>query len=67
MVFGSKPYVSFENPKVQAEAEKDIDGYLNQFENGAILDEVQRIPDIFRYLQEIFDNNKTRGQFILTG
>jgi uncharacterized protein len=67
MVFGSKPYVSFENPKVQAEVEKDIAGFLTQFENGAILDEVQRIPDIFRYLQEIFDNNKTRGQFILTG
>ena len=67
MVFGSKPYVTFENPKVQSEAEKDIEGYLRHFEHGAILDEVQRIPEIFRYLQEILDNNKTRGQFILTG
>lgn len=25
MVFGSKPYVSFENPKAQAEAEKDLE------------------------------------------
>lgn len=31
MVFGSKPYVTFENPKVQAEAEKDIEGYLRHF------------------------------------
>lgn len=57
------PYINFENPKVQAEAEKDIEGYLNQFEYGTILDEVQRVPDIFRYPREIFDNNKTRGQF----
>ncbi len=32
-----------------------------------MFDEVQRVPDIFRYLQEILDNNKKRGQFILTG
>lgn len=67
MVFRSKPYITFENPKVQAEAEKDIEGYLKRFEDGAILDEVQRIPEIFRYLQEMLDNNKNRGQFILTG
>jgi predicted AAA+ superfamily ATPase len=67
MVFGSKPYVTFENPKTQVSAEQDPEAFLKQFTHGAILDEVQRVPDIFRYLQEIFDNNKTRGQFILTG
>lgn len=32
-----------------------------------MFDEVQRVPDIFRYLQEVLDNNRRRGQFILTG
>jgi len=67
MIFGKKPYFSFENPKIEAEVLKDPEVWLNKFENGAILDEVQRVPDIFRFLQEIFDNNKARGQFILTG
>lgn len=67
MVFCNKPYVSFENPTVQAAAQQDMEAFLNQYKQGAILDEVQRVPDLFRYLQGILDNNKARGQFILTG
>jgi predicted AAA+ superfamily ATPase len=63
----NKPYVNFETPSVQYEAEQNPQGFLKQFKNGAILDEVQRVPHIFRYLQEILDKNRTRGQFILTG
>ena len=67
VLFKDKPYVNFENPTVQFEAEQNPEGFLKQFTNGAVFDEVQRVPHIFRYLQEILDNNPTRGQFILTG
>lgn len=67
VLFKDKPYVNFENPTVQFEAEQNPEGFLKQFTKGAIFDEVQRVPHIFRYLQEILDNNPTRGQFILTG
>src|SRR3546814_386063 len=67
LLFKQKPYVSLENPSVQAEAESNPETFLHQFPNGAVLDEVQRVPDIFRYLQGILDESKTRGQFILTG
>ncbi|MGJ7031383.1 ATP-binding protein [Niabella hirudinis] len=67
MVFKTKPYVSLENPKVQAIAGENIEAFLKQYPDGAILDEVQRLPEIFRYLQELLDNKKDRGQFILTG
>ena len=40
---------------------------MKQFKDGAILDEVQRVPVIFRYLQGILDQNRARGQYILTG
>lgn len=63
----NKPYVNFENPSVQHDAELDPQAFLKQYKTGAILDEVQRAPLIFRYLQEILDKNRTRGQFILTG
>ena len=66
-LFKGKPYVNFENPSVQHEAEQNPVTFLNQYKGGAIFDEVQRVPHIFRYLQEILDNNKKRGQFILTG
>lgn len=66
-LFKDKPYVNFENPSVQLHAEENPEKFLNQYSNGAVFDEVQRVPLIFRYLQEILDNNRKRGQFILTG
>lgn len=45
----------------------DPRGFLSQFPDGAVLDEVQRTPQLFSYLQEIVDAKKDRGQFILTG
>jgi predicted AAA+ superfamily ATPase len=67
LLFKDKPYVNFENPSVQHEAELNPETFLKQYRNGAVFDEVQRVPNIFRYLQEILDNNTRRGQFILTG
>lgn len=67
LLFPKKPYVSFENPIVQADAEKDTEVFIQRFPRGAVFDEVQRIPIIFRYLQGILDNSKRPGHFILTG
>jgi uncharacterized protein len=66
-LFKDKPYINFENPSIQKEADEDPSAFLKKLKNGAVLDEVQRVPHIFRYLQEILDNNTKRGQFILTG
>lgn len=67
MLFRNKPYISFENPAIQNQVEQDPETFLAQYKNGAILDEVQRVPVIFRYLQGTLDKNTERGQFILTG
>lgn len=42
-------------------------GFLAQTPEGAILDEVQRVPSLFSYLQTIVDANYKPGLFILTG
>lgn len=67
MAFPDKHYVSFENPDIRRFALDDPRGFLDQFPNGVILDEIQRTPEIFSYLQEILDNQKKPGSFILTG
>lgn len=67
LLFKNKPYVNFENPSVQHEAELNPEAFLKKYRHGAVFDEVQRIPNIFRYLQEILDNSSKRGQFIITG
>jgi uncharacterized protein len=66
-VFGKKPYLSLEDPDVALAAEKDGRFFLNQFKNGAVLDEVQRVPSLFNYLQNIVDTKNTNNQFVLTG
>ncbi len=67
ILFKDKPYVSLENIDQRNFAKEDTRGFLSQFPKGAILDEVQRVPEIFSYLQEILDTSKKNGQFILTG
>lgn len=66
-VFPNKPYYSLENPDNMQFANEDPRGFLQQFSDGAILDEVQRTPLLFSYLQEILDNKSKPGAFILTG
>lgn len=66
-LFPGKPYISLENPDTRRFALEDPRGFLSQFPDGAVLDEVQRVPDLFSYLQEILDNSNQKGLFILTG
>jgi len=67
MAFHDKPYVSLENPDQLDYAQADPRGFLAQFPDGAILDEVQRCPEIFSYLQGIVDEHKRMCEFVLTG
>jgi hypothetical protein len=65
--FPAKPYISLETPDVRAEATRDPRAFLARFPEGAILDEVQRAPELPSYLQEIVDTRKQNGEWILTG
>ena len=67
MLFKGKPYVSFQNPAQQKEADIDIAAFMKKYAKGAIFDEVQRVPDVFRQLQGMLDSNTKHGQFIITG
>ena len=53
--FPDKPYLSLEDPDVRMLAESDPRGLLSRFPDGAILDEVQRAPSLFSYLQTSTD------------
>jgi predicted AAA+ superfamily ATPase len=66
-VFKSKPYVNLENPDVRRYALEDPRGFLSNYPEGAILDEAQRVPELFSYLQQILDETPGHGLFIITG
>lgn len=65
--FAGKPYVLLEDPDTRASAEEDPRGFLARFPDGAILDEVQRVPALFSYLQGVADADGRPGLFVLTG
>lgn len=65
--FPEKKYVNLENPDVYLYAQEDPRGFFAQFPEGAILDEAQRTPWLFSYLQQILDESTAPGKFIITG
>ena len=65
--FPDYKYVSLEDPETRSFAIEDPRGFLEQFEANVILDEIQRTPDLFSYIQTRVDENDRAGEFILTG
>ena len=66
-VFAGKSYVSLEDPDVRRLAVDDPRGFLGGFPDGAVLDEVQRAPELLSYLQTRVDADGRMGLFLLTG
>jgi predicted AAA+ superfamily ATPase len=52
---------------VRESALSDTRGFLYNFPDGAIIDEAQRVPELFSYLQQVLDETNQKGMFILTG
>jgi predicted AAA+ superfamily ATPase len=65
--FSDKPYVSLENPQEREFAETDPQRFLTRFAHGAVLDEVQRCPQLLSWLQGLVDERRVMGDFVLTG
>ncbi|OGO90270.1 MAG: AAA family ATPase [Coxiella sp. RIFCSPHIGHO2_12_FULL_42_15] len=66
-MFSSHDYMSLEDLNNRSFATDDPRGFLAQFKNGVVLDEIQRAPDLLSYIQGIVDEVQLPGQFILTG
>ncbi len=66
-LFPNYRYVSLENLDYRHHATDDPRGFLDEFGPYAIFDEVQRVPELFSYLQQCVDEDATPGQYILTG
>jgi len=67
MCFPKKPYVNLEEPDKRNLAIEDPRSFLSSYPDGAILDEIQRTPDLPSYIQSIVDSSEIKGLFILTG
>lgn len=65
--FPQKAYVNLESPDTRELAEVDPRAFLERFPDGAILDEIQRVPELLSYIQPLVDGSPRKGLFILTG
>jgi predicted AAA+ superfamily ATPase len=66
-VFPEYGYVNLEAPDMRSYATDDPQGFLAAYQDGVILDEIQRVPSLLSYIQTIVDEKKSPGQYILTG
>lgn len=67
-LFQGYRYVSLENPDYRNFAEKDPNGFLEEYDHQVIFDEVQRVPALFSYLQTKVDEHPDRmGSYVLSG
>ena len=68
MTFPEKQYISFDDKAIRELAASNPKDFLLAFPNGAIIDEAQKVPEIFDAVKYHIDQNTfTPGKFILTG
>ena len=60
-------YVNLEDITNREFAKNDPKGFLNTYKNGAIIDEIQYVPELFSYLQVFTDERNQVGEYIITG
>ncbi|KEQ30412.1 ATP-binding protein [Pedobacter antarcticus] len=66
-LFPDYEYLSLENLDNRDFAKEDPNGFLQQYRTKTIFDEVQRVPELFSYLQTAVDKSGEMGQYILSG
>ncbi len=67
-VFADRPYQNLELTDVRRFAESDPRGFLAAMPEGGVIEEAQRVPDLFSYLQvDIDEHRDQRGRWILSG
>jgi hypothetical protein len=66
---GERPaaYVTLDDATVLSAASGDPAGFLAGFRDPVVIDEIQRVPDLFRAIKVEVDRARTPGRFLLTG
>jgi len=65
--FPSLPYKNLEHLETRRFAQEDPIAFLKTVPEGAILDEIQNVPELTSYIQVEVDEQRKNGLFVLTG
>jgi len=66
-LFPAFHYANLEQPDTRRYAQEDPKSFLQDLEGGAVMDEIQNVPELLSWLQVQIDDDPTPGQWILTG
>lgn len=66
-LFSNKPYTNLEHPGIREFAQSDPEAFLAQYPEGAVIDEIQRVPELTSYIQVLVDEAGRNGLYVLTG
>lgn len=67
LAFPDRPYVNLEQPDSREFARSDPRAFLDHLADGAVIDEIQRVPELLSWIQVEVDAQPAPGRFILTG
>lgn len=67
LAFPDYQYVSLEDLDMRQFAETDPHGFLNTYSGHTVIDEAQRVPSLFSYIQTHVDKVNETGMYILSG
>ena len=60
-------YLTFDDVGILSAARNNPQEFLQAYEGNLIIDEVQKVPEIFPAIKALVDQNRKSGKFILTG
>ena len=66
-LFPERKQLSFDDLFLEEQAKENPEMFMMLHEPPIVLNEVQRVPDLFRYLKLQCDNSEAKGQFLLSG
>ena len=66
-VFPDYRYVSLKDTDTRALAQDDPRSFLERYDEHVIIDEAQRVPELFSYMQGVVDRRGMPGQYVISG
>lgn len=60
-------YLTFDDSGILSAAQNNPYDFISEYSENLVIDEVQRVPEIFLAIKSFVDKNRKAGKFILTG
>lgn len=60
-------YLTLDDAAVLSAVRFDPEGFLSEYDQPLIIDEIQRAPELFRAIKKSVDKKRKAGQYLLTG